>query len=177
MLQDGHSGFLGENLRGAFFLSMVKHSMCSLTHLDSQVRRPTHLLYISCLSFPLFLTFWVHNLVLFHPDLTRYLRDVTADPLQKLQPLASSRCTYGFNVPVRLSLIFLENIGRMQRNVLSKVRKGLEGRKVSFGWTDGQRDPGGPTGPLPGGLELVHPISLVVIDPYGFLGADIETNF
>lgn len=112
--------------------------MCSLTHLDSQVRRPTHLLYISCLSFPLFLTFWVHNLVLFHPDLTRYLRDVTADPLQKLQPLASSRCTYGFNVPVRLSLIFLENIGRMQRNVLSKVRKGLEGRKVSFGWMDGR---------------------------------------
>lgn len=74
-------------------------------------------------------------------------------------------------------MIFLENIGRMQRNVLSKVRKGLEGRKVSFEWTDGQRDPGGPTGPLPGGLELLHPICLVVIDPYGFLGSDTETNF
>lgn len=126
VLQHGHLGLLGEICKG-LFLSMVKLSMYSLTHLDSQVRRPTHLLYISCLSFPLFLTFWVHNLFLFHPELTRYLRYVTADPLQKLQPLASSRCTYGFNVPVSLSGIYLEIISRMQRNSREKPR-GMEGQ-------------------------------------------------
>lgn len=44
-------GFLGKICEGLFFLSMVKLSMRSLTHLDNRVLRPTHLLYISCLSF------------------------------------------------------------------------------------------------------------------------------
>lgn len=98
--------FGGKICEGFFFVSsMVKLSMCNFTHLDSWVWMQTHLLYIS------FLTFWVLGLVLFHSQGVYVMSN--ADPLRKLQPLALSRWTYGFNVPERLPVIFLENISRM----------------------------------------------------------------
>lgn len=106
--------FWGKSAR-VFFCQWLNF-LCAASHIWIAECEGRNTCYISAASLSYILGAQPGSL-----SLARYLRYVTAVPLRKFQPLASSRCTYGFNVHVRLSVIFLENVGRMQSNTLSKV--------------------------------------------------------